>query len=517
MMPARGTTTRGRRGRGPPPRGKARPGPGGPGAGRGSPRSRGGGGPGTAAAGAAVGVDLGTTNSCVAVVGPGGRPRVVEVAGRRTVPSVVHFPEAADGRAQGAGGAGAVVVGAEALKRAAVAPHRTFLSTKRLLGLPFAAVDASGVAQGLPYRVVADAAGKAALQLGGAPVPGVSDARGVVAPERVAGYVLAELVRAAEAELGEAVDRAVVAVPAHFSAAQVAATVEAGRLAGLAQVKTIREPIAAALAYGVGLKQGRDELVLVYDLGGGTFDVSLLDVGGGTLEVRASGGDPCLGGDDFDAVLQRWLEAKALAPLGGRVAPQWRRSPQCHAAVAAAAEKLKIELSAQPEARARLPVLLADGRVEVAAPALKRAEFERLVEPLLRRSWMPVNEACWQGGIDLFKMADRAKRKKSKIAKVRDAAVAQEIDRVLLVGGATRMPAVGRFVKNMTGLRPEAPGRRVDPDEAVALGAALQAGILDGALPDLMVMDVWQSRLLRAFAEARDREEAEGEGEELEL
>ena len=442
--------------------------------------------------GRAVGVDLGTTNSCVAVA-EGGRARMVRVGGARTVPSVVAWP---------GGGRGPAVVGAAAAALRARAPGCVLPSAKRLLGRGVA--EAAAAAPFLPQRIVpAEGVGPRGEPAAGCAVqlPGGRE----VSPEEALAAVLSELVRAAEADpwaQGEPVSRAVVGVPAHFTRAQRAAVERAGRRAGLEAVRLIREPVAAAVAYGLG--QVREELVLVYDLGGGTFDVALLEVGGDTVEVRATGGDPSLGGDDFDAAVGEWLEREALK--GHREALLAVPEEARNTLLGACARALREGLSDAMEASLEVPL----GRAAPVPVRITRQKFEKIAEPLLKRSWMPVNHCCWQGGVELFSPegVGAGKRRGGKGGRGPGEGAAglgaapsgrDRVDRVLLVGGATRMPAVRRFVRNMTGLEPELAA--VDPDEAVALGAAIEAGRLQGEMEGVVVLDKWQATLARALAE----------------
>jgi molecular chaperone DnaK len=363
----------------------------------------------------------------------------------------------------------------------------------------------------------------------------------IVYPEEISSHVLAKLLTSVEAHTGRTPTRAVISVPAYFNDTQREATMAAGRLAGLEKIKIIREPVAAALAYGLDVL--KDETVLVFDLGGGTFDVSLLELGGGVIEVLSNGGDPHLGGDDWDASIVEWLVEKYLKPARVDVAG----SPAMKANLRAAAEAAKIGLSSRGNVVIRMPVGNSGG-IEA---ELSRQTFEGLTVELFRRARLPLDQACWQAGVDLgtavreFEEAQRelvnrgsgviniggseggggrSKRKRKRTIKGAKSSPAPQVQirpkrrmpvgQVLLVGGATRMPAVQRFVKNMTGIDPKE--FVVDPDLAVALGAAVQAGVYEGDLPDVMVMEVWQATLMRAFAEQLEKrkvkEEGEGEG-----
>ncbi|KAL4457798.1 hypothetical protein ABPG75_012663 [Micractinium tetrahymenae] len=490
------------------------------------------------APGPVLGIDLGTTNSCAALV-EGGEPVVVpNPEGALTTPSVVAFT--ADG---------GVLVGAPAKRQAAVNPNNTFYSVKRIIGKQYAAVE-QDVGQ-LSYRVVDDGYGVAVLecqqvaatvaaklaaaeQAEGGEEEGADAAaedewrgQGQLYPEEVSGYVVQKLMAAAEEFAGRPISKAVISVPAYFTDAQREATITAGSVAGLEQIRIIREPVAAALAYGLDAEE--DQTVLVFDLGGGTFDVSLLEVGGGVIEVLSTGGDAHLGGDDWDAAIMDWLIKEHLKPA--RVDC---RDPRLLANLRGVAEAAKIKLSTEERVVIRMPV---GGGIEA---ALTRQMFESMTKHLFRKARLPLDQACWQAGVDLgtvvkeYDDAVRAVKKgaASKAGGKRGAArtakgqAAKElaeggvqirpkrrmpVGKVLLVGGATRMPAIRRFVRNMTGLDPAE--FVVDPDLAVALGAAVQAGIYEGQVSDLMVMDVWQASLMRAFAQ---QQLAQEQGEQAE-
>lgn len=421
--------------------------------------------------------------------------------GAPTTPSVVAFRQD-----------GSVLVGATAQRQAPVNPANTFYSVKRFIGRTYkeSIVDAKRVA----YGVEADEDGDGAAVLRCAHAED-----GTFYPEEISGYVLASLLAAAEDfRGGEPVTKAVVSVPAYFNDEQREATATAGRLAGLEAVRILREPVAAALAYGLSAQE--DQTVLVFDLGGGTFDVSLLEVGGGVIEVLSTGGDPHLGGDDWDAAIVAWLLKDHLIPAG--VDPT---DPMIRANLKGVAEAAKIKLSTEDKVVIRMPV---GGGVEA---VLTRQMFEGMTADLFRRARLPLDQACWQAGVDLgtavaeFDDAVRAGKKGAKGGKggkggagaAADLVAAgapqirpkrrMPVTEVLLVGGATRMPGVRRFVKNMTGLEPRESA--IDPDLAVALGAAVQAGIYEGQVSDLMVMDVWQASLMRAYAKQLEKERAE--------
>ncbi|KAL6761638.1 Hsp70 protein-domain-containing protein [Haematococcus lacustris] len=435
-----------------------------------------------------VGIDLGTTNSAVACI-ENGKPRCIPNKHKeRITPSVVAFLPDGD-----------VVVGKEAKQHAATDPGTTYYSVKRLIGRPFADPVVQEERNRLAYKVQADDKGQVALACSAVP-------RGFIYPEEVSAQVLVQLLDDAEQFTKGQVKKAVISVPAYFNVKQREATVNAGQLAGLDTVRIIREPVAAALAYGLKLKE--DQTVLVFDLGGGTYDISLLEVGNGTIEVLSTGGDAHLGGDDWDAAIVRWLTSQHLQPAG--LDP--RKDPRLAANVRALAEAAKKELSTADSVVLRMPVGGPQGGpLEV---PFTRKQLEQLTQPLWRQARLPLDKACWAAGVDLNSvMADMA----SKREELRSRGVASwkidtmqpqirpkaraPLSKVLLVGGATRSPAVTAFIRNMTSLEPEAAA--LNPDEAVALGAAVQAGILQGEVKDLMVMDQWQASLMRALAQMK--------------
>jgi molecular chaperone DnaK len=365
--------------------------------------------------GRAVGIDLGTTNSVVTVL-EGGEPNVIANAeGSRTTPSVVAFAKN-----------GEVLVGEVAKRQAVTNPERTIRSVKRHMGTDWK-IDIDG-----------------------------KD----FTPQQISAFVLQKLKRDAEAYLGEPVTDAVITVPAYFSDAQRQATKEAGQIAGLEVLRIINEPTAAALAYG--LDKESDQTILVFDLGGGTFDVSLLEIGDGVIEVKATSGDNHLGGDDWDQRIVDWLVERFKAGHGidlskDKMAMQRLRE---------AAEKAKIELSSSSEATINLPYITAsaDGPLHL-EERLTRAEFQRMTSDLLDRTKGPFQQAVKDAGISIG-----------------------DIDHVVLVGGSTRMPAVVDVVKELTGGKE--PNKGVNPDEVVAVGAALQAGVLKGEVKDVLLLDV---------------------------
>ena len=361
-----------------------------------------------------VGIDLGTTNSCVSVL-EGGEPVVIANAeGARTTPSIVGFSKTGDR-----------LVGAPAKRQAVVNPDRTLISIKRYMG-----TDHRSTIDGTPYS-----------------------------PEQISAMILQKLKADAEAYLGESVTAAVITVPAYFNDSQRTATKNAGEIAGLKVLRIINEPTAAALAYGLDKKD--NETILVYDLGGGTFDVSILEVGDGVFEVKSTSGDTNLGGDDFDHKVIEFLAAEFQKENGIDL----RKDKQAAQRLKEAAEKAKIELSASVTTNVNLPFITAsqDGPLHLDVN-LTRAKFDDLTRDLVERTAESVNQA------------------------LRDAKLsASDIDEVILVGGSTRIPAVQEQVRKMIG---KEPNRSVNPDEVVAVGAAIQAGVLGGEVKDVVLLDV---------------------------
>jgi molecular chaperone DnaK len=385
----------------------------------------------------AVGIDLGTTNSVIAVL-EGGDPTVIANAeGSRTTPSVVAFTDQ-----------GERLVGQLARRQAILNPKGTITSAKRFIGRRYDEV--SSEAKAVSFDVAAGQDGMVRF-----------DVRGkLYAPEEISAQVLRKLAEDAGKYLGERVTKAVVTVPAYFNDAQRQATKDAGQIAGLEVLRIINEPTAAALAYGLDKRQ--HETVMVFDLGGGTFDVSLLDVGDGVVEVRATGGDTHLGGDDFDRRLVDHLADQFKNEQGIDL----RNDPQALQRLFEAAERAKVELSSVTQTQVNLPFITADaaGPKHLTA-TVTRATFDRITEDLVERCLGPVQQA----------MSD---------AKVG----ANDLDEVILVGGSTRIPAVQALVRRLTGGKD--PNMTVNPDEVVALGAAIQAGVLTGEGPDVLLLDV---------------------------
>jgi len=387
--------------------------------------------------GKTIGIDLGTTNSCMAVL-EGGEPTVIENAeGGRTTPSVVAFTSG-----------GERLVGTVAKRQAVTNPENTVFSVKRFMGRKEAEVREEEAI--VPYKVVAGPNGDARIEVGGKQY----------SPPEISAMILAKLKADAEAYLGETVDSAVITVPAYFNDDQRQATKDAGRIAGLEVKRIINEPTAASLAYG--LDKETDQTILVFDLGGGTFDVSILEIGDGVFEVKATAGDNHLGGDNWDKAIVDWLASEFKREQGIDLT----QDPMALQRLYEAAEKAKIELSTAQETQINLPFITADQsgpkHLDV---RLSRAKFNELTAELLDRIVAPVRQAM-----------DDAKAKG-----------VDRIDHVVLVGGMTRVPAVQEKVKELTGKEPH---RGVNPDEVVAVGAAIQAGVLSGDVKDVLLLDV---------------------------
>ncbi len=385
-----------------------------------------------------IGIDLGTTNSCVAVM-EAGEPQVVPNAeGGRTTPSVVAT--AKDGER---------LVGTIAKRQAVTNPENTVYSVKRLMGRRFEDAEVAKMREVAGFAIIRRDNGDAGVQMAG---------QDYSAPE-ISAMVLQKLKADAEAYLGEPVNEAVITVPAYFNDAQRQATRDAGRIAGLEVLRIINEPTAASLAYGLDKKD--DEVIVVYDLGGGTFDVSILEIGEGTFQVKATNGDTFLGGDDFDEVIIGHLVAEFKKDQGVDLA-QDRTAQQ---RLKEAAEKAKIELSSAQTTEINLPFITADASgPKHMVMNMSRAQLEQLVGDLVERSLEPAKQALKDAGLN-----------------------ASQIDEVVLVGGMTRMPLVQQKVEELFGKEPH---RGVNPDEVVAIGAAIQAGVLKGEVSDVLLLDV---------------------------
>lgn len=385
-----------------------------------------------------VGIDLGTTNSVVAVL-EGGDPVVIANAeGTRTTPSIVGFTKNNER-----------LVGQSAKRQAVVNPENTVFSVKRLMGKSLAEVG-SEVTR-LPYKVEAGPTGDARVK--------IAATGRAYTPQEISAMILTKLKNDAEAYLGEPVTKAVITVPAYFNDSQRQATKDAGKIAGLDVLRIINEPTAAALAYGLDKQQA--ETILVFDLGGGTFDVSILEVGDGVIEVKATSGDTHLGGDDWDQVIVDWLAADFKRETGIDLL----NDRQALQRLKEAAEKAKIELSNTVQTEINLPFITADSSgPKHLTTTLTRSKFEQLSAPLLERLRNPVIQALADAGLDK-----------------------SEINEVVLVGGGTRMPMAQTVVETLLG---KAPNKTVNPDEVVALGATIQAGVLAGEVKDVLLLDV---------------------------
>src|SRR5262250_2901817 len=384
----------------------------------------------------AVGIDLGTTNSVVAVM-EGGQPTVIiNSEGSRLTPSVVAFTKT-----------GERLVGQIAKRQAVLNPENTIYSAKRFIGRRYSEVQEE--IKNVPYKVVAGPNDAVRFDIQGK----------LIAPEEVSAQVLRKLTGDAAKYLGEKVKDAVITVPAYFNDAQRQATKDAGTIAGLNVLRIINEPTAAALAYGLDKK--KDETIAVYDFGGGTFDISVLEVGEGVVEVKATNGDTHLGGDDLDDRVIEWLvsefkKAEGVDLSKDRMALQRLKE---------GAEKAKIELSTAMETEINLPFITADqSGPKHLQVKLTRAKLEQLVDDLLQRTMAPVKQALADAGVD-----------------------PKKIDEVVLVGGSTRMPKVQQLVRDFFGKEPH---KGVNPDEVVAIGAAVQGGVLTGDVKDVLLLDV---------------------------
>ncbi len=389
-----------------------------------------------------IGIDLGTTNSCVAVM-EGGKPKVIENSeGARTTPSVVAFTK--DGER---------LIGQPAKRQSVTNPDNTIFAVKRLIGRRFDDPITKKDTELVPYKIVKGPNGDAWVQAGGKDY----------SPSQVSAFTLQKMKETAEAYLGETVTQAVITVPAYFNDAQRQATKDAGQIAGLEVLRIINEPTAAALAYGLEKNDGKT--IAVYDLGGGTFDVSVLEIGDGVFEVKSTNGDTFLGGEDFDAKIVEYLAEKFKAKEGidlktDRLALQRLKE---------AAEKAKIELSSAQSTEINLPFITARMEGGATTPlhlveVITRADLEKMVGALIKRTLDPCKKALADAGLK-----------------------AADIDEVVLVGGMTRMPKVREAVKDFFGKEPHT---GVNPDEVVAMGAAIQAGVLQGDVKDVLLLDV---------------------------
>ena len=384
-----------------------------------------------------IGIDLGTTNSCVSVM-EGNEPVVIPNAeGKRTTPSVIAFVEG-----------GEIKVGDPAKRQAVTNPTKTIASIKRFMGNKFS--ESNKEAATIPYKVVK----------GDNDTPRVDIDGRLYTPQELSAMTLQKMKKTAEDYLGQSVTEAVITVPAYFNDAQRQATKEAGEIAGLKVRRIINEPTAAALAYGLD-KAGKDQKIVVYDLGGGTFDVSILELGDGVFEVLSTNGDTHLGGDDFDQVIINWLADEFQSEEGVDL----KKDPMALQRLKEAAEKAKIELSSSTQTEINLPYITATASgPKHLVKTLTRAKFEQLSDELVRRSMLPCEKALKDAGI-------------SK----------SDIDEVILVGGSTRIPRIQEEVEKFFGKKPS---KGVNPDEVVAIGAAIQGGVLSGDVKDVLLLDV---------------------------
>ena len=388
--------------------------------------------------GKVIGIDLGTTNSCVSVM-DGSTPKVIENAeGARTTPSMVAFTDENER-----------LIGQPAKRQAVTNPRNTLFAIKRLIGRTFNDPATKKDMDMVPYEIVAADNGDA----------WVNAADEKYSPSQISAFILQKMKETAESYLGEKVEQAVITVPAYFNDAQRQATKDAGKISGLEVLRIINEPTAAALAYGLDKNDG--QTIAVYDLGGGTFDVSILEIGDGVFEVKSTNGDTFLGGEDFDIALvdhlaEEFQKENGIDLRGDKLALQRLKE---------AAEKAKIELSSSSQTEVNLPFITADA----SGPKhlnlkLTRAAFEAMVEELVQRTRKPCEDAMKDAGVS-----------------------ASEIDEIVVVGGQTRMPRIREFVKQVFG---KEPNMSVNPDEVVAMGAAIQAGVLQGDVKDVLLLDV---------------------------
>ncbi|SFW58725.1 molecular chaperone DnaK [Sinomicrobium oceani] len=384
-----------------------------------------------------IGIDLGTTNSCVSVM-EGNEPVVIPNAeGKRTTPSVIAFVEG-----------GEIKVGDPAKRQAVTNPHKTIYSIKRFMGNKFS--ESSKEAGRVPYKVVK----------GDNDTPRVDIEGRLYTPQELSAMILQKMKKTAEDYLGQEVTEAVVTVPAYFNDSQRQATKEAGEIAGLKVQRIINEPTAAALAYGLD-KSTKDQKIAVYDLGGGTFDISVLELGDGVFEVLSTNGDTHLGGDDFDEVIIDWLAEE----FNKEENVDLRKDPMALQRLKEAAEKAKIELSSSTQTEINLPYITATASgPKHLVKTLTRSKFEQLADELVKRSMLPCEKALKDAGL-------------SK----------SDIDEVILVGGSTRIPKIQEEVEKFFGKKPS---KGVNPDEVVAIGAAIQGGVLTGDVKDVLLLDV---------------------------
>jgi molecular chaperone DnaK len=385
-----------------------------------------------------IGIDLGTTNSCVAILEHGDPVVIPNAEGSRTTPSVVAISES-----------GERLVGQVAKRQAITNPENTIFSIKRLIGRKFNSKEVQDAMKHLPYKIVEGGNGDAHVMIRGKEY----------SPAEVSAMILTKMKQTAEDYLGEKVTDAVVTVPAYFNDSQRQATKDAGRIAGLNVLRIINEPTAASLAYGLDKK--KDETIAVYDLGGGTFDISILELGEGVFEVKSTNGDTYLGGDDFDEKVMRWLVDEFKKDQGIDLS----KDKMALQRLKEAAEKAKIELSSSLDTEINLPFITADASgPKHLLMKLSRARLEQLTDELVKKTIEPCNKA----------LSDASKS-------------AKDINEVVLVGGMTRMPKVQQVVKDSFSMEPH---KGVNPDEVVAIGAAIQGGVLRGEVKDVLLLDV---------------------------
>ncbi len=388
--------------------------------------------------GKVIGIDLGTTNSCVAIMSGGDPVVIANAEGSRTTPSVVGITDKNER-----------LVGQIAKRQAITNPENTIFSVKRLMGRKFKSKEVQEAMKRLPYKVVEADNGDAHVELRGKRY----------SPPEVSAMILQKMRQTAEDYLGEKVTEAVVTVPAYFDDSQRQATKDAGQIAGLNVLRIINEPTAASLAYGLDKK--KDERIAVYDLGGGTFDVSVLEIGDGVFEVKSTNGDTYLGGDDFDERVMDWLVEEFKKDQGIDL----RKDRMALQRLKEAAERAKIELSSSQESEINLPFITADASgPKHMVTKLTRAKLEQLVDDLIQKTIEPCRKALADAGVS-----------------------AKDIQEVVLVGGMTRMPKVIQVVKDFFGKEPH---RGVNPDEVVAIGAGVQGGVLKGEVKDVLLLDV---------------------------
>ncbi|MCP9453086.1 MAG: molecular chaperone DnaK [Nitrospira sp.] len=388
--------------------------------------------------GKVIGIDLGTTNSCVAIMSGGDPVVIANAEGSRTTPSVVAITDK-----------GERLVGQIAKRQAITNPENTIFSVKRLMGRKFRSREVQEAMKRLPYKVVEADNGDAHVELRGKRY----------SPPEISAMILQKMKQTAEDYLGEKITEAVITVPAYFDDSQRQATKDAGQIAGLNVLRIINEPTAASLAYGLDKK--KDERIAVYDLGGGTFDISILEIGDGVFEVKSTNGDTYLGGDDFDLRIIDWLVDEFKKDQGIDL----RKDRMALQRLKEAAERAKIELSSSQETEINLPFITADASgPKHLVMKLTRAKLEQLVDDLIQRTIEPCRKALADAGVS-----------------------ARDINEVVLVGGMTRMPKVIQVVKEFFGKEPH---RGVNPDEVVAVGAAIQGGVLKGEVKDVLLLDV---------------------------